>query len=275
MAEPMVANKQLIEQIFDGAAELYDRAGPAIFGKLGARMAELVAIEPGMRVLDVATGGGAVLIAAAQRVGPSGQVIGVDLSNEMLAQADAAARALGLSNVQLGRMDAESLEFADGSFDAVTCGFSVFFFPSLEAALREMYRVCKPGGRLGISVWSKSPPPFDPAWKIFADQVRQYGIEVRMPQRVAYAPQDVESLVRAAGFKDIHLTTEAMELVYPSEEDWWSFQLTNGSRAAILRMPPETRAQFKEEYLAQLRPLFLADGLHLPASAIYGVADRP
>ncbi len=274
MAEPMVANKQLIEQIFDGAAEQYDRAGPAIFRKLGARLVELVGIEPGMRVLDVATGSGAVLVAVAQRVGPSGQVIGVDLSNEMLGQADASVRALGLSNVQLGRMDAEALEFADGSFDAVTCAFSVFFFSSMEAALREMCRVCKPGGRLGISVWSKTPPPFDPAWKVFADQVRKYGVEVRMPQRVAYAPQDVESLVRTAGFADIQLTTESMELVYPNEEDWWSFQLTNGSRAAILRMPPETRARFKEEYLAQLRPLFRADGLHLPAAAVFVVASR-
>jgi ubiquinone/menaquinone biosynthesis C-methylase UbiE len=225
-------------------------------------------------VLDVATGNGAVLLAAAQRVGPSGQVIGVDLSNEMLGQADAAVRALELPNVQLGRMDAESLEFADGSFDAVTCAFSVFLFPSMETALREMYRVCRPGGRLGISVWSKTPPPFDPAWKLFADQVRKYGVEVRMPQRVAYSPQDVEGLIRAAGFEDIQLTTETTELVYPNEEDWWSFQLTNGSRAAILRLPAETRAKFKEEYFAQLRPLFRADGLHLPASVIYGVGSR-
>jgi O-methyltransferase/aklanonic acid methyltransferase len=274
MTEPTVANKHLIEQIFDGAAEQYDRAGPAIFRKLGTRMVDLVGIAPGMHVLDVATGSGAVLIAAAQRVGPSGQVIGVDLSNEMLGQADAAVRALGLSNVQLGRMDAESLEFPDGSFDAVTCAFSIFLFPSMEAALREMHRVCRPGGRLGISVWSKTPPPFDPAWKLFADQVRKYGVEVRMPQRVAYAPQDVENMVRAAGFADIQLTTETKEIVYPNEEDWWSFQLTNGSRAAILRMPEETRSKFKEEYLAQLRLLFRADGLHLPAAAIYAVASR-
>jgi hypothetical protein len=110
---------------------------------------------------------------------------------------------------------------------------------------------------------------------MFADFVRKYGVEVRMPQRVAYSPEDVESLVRAAGFTDIRLTTETMEFVYPTEEEWWSFQLTNGSRAAILRMPPETRAKFKEEYLAQLRPLFRTDGLHLPASVVYGVADRP
>ncbi len=275
MTEPTVANKRLIEQIFDGAAEQYDRTGPAIFRELGARLAELVAIAPGMRVLDVATGAGAVLVTAAERVGPSGQVVGVDLSNEMLAQADAAVRAAGLSNVQLGRMDAESLELPNDSFDIVTCAFSVFFFPSIDTALREMYRVCKPGGRVAVSVWGKSPPPFDPAWKLFADQVRKYGIEVRMPQRVAYAPQDIEKLVQGAGFTDVQVTSDPVDAVYPNEQDWWRFQLSNGSRAAILRMDEATRSQFKTEYLAQLRPLFRADGLHLPASALFTVARRP
>lgn len=274
MAEPIIANKQLIEQIFDGAAEQYNRAGSAIFPRLGARLVELVGLVSGMRVLDIATGSGAVLVAAAPRVGVSGQVVGVDLSNEMLGQADAAVRALGLTNVQLSRMDAESLEFANATFDAVTCAFSLFFFSSMESALREMRRVSKPGGRVGVSVWSKTPPPFDPAWKMFADQVRKYEVEVRMPQRVAYSPQDVESLIRAAGFADVQITTETIEVVFPNEQGWWSFQLTNGSRAAILRMSQETRAKFEEEYLAQLRPLFRADGLHLPASAIFAVGSR-
>ncbi len=273
MTEPLVANKQVIEQIFDGAAEQYDRTGPALFRELGARLVELVAIAPGMRVLDVATGTGAALVSAAERVGPSGQVIGVDLSNEMLGQANSRVRAAGLSNVQLSRMDAESLELPDSTFDAVTCAFSVFLFPSIERALHEMRRVCRPGGRVGVSVWGKSPPPFDPAWKLFADQVRKYGVEVRMPQRVAYAPQDIESLVQGAGFGDLQVTSEQFDAVYSNEEDWWRFQLTNGSRAAILRMDEATRAHFKEEYLAQLRPLFQADGLHLPASAIFVVGN--
>ena len=272
MAEPMVATKQVIEQVFDGAAEGYDRAGPSLFRQFGARLIEWMEIPVGARVLDIATGTGAVLIPAAQRVGTSGHVIGIDLSNEMLGEANRAARANGVANFELGRMDAEELQFADNIFDAVTCGFGLFFFPAMETALREMNRVCKPGGQIGLNMWGKAP--FDPAWKIFADQVRKYGIEVRMPQRVAYAPPDVQALLAASGLVEIELLCETTDLVYSHEEDWWAFQLTMGSRAAIYRRSEEKRAEFKEEYLGQLRSLFRTDGLHLPAPVIYAKARR-
>lgn len=272
MGEPVIATKQAIEEIFDGAAARYDRAGPSLFRQFGARLVELMAIRPGARVLDVGTGTGAALIPAAQRVGASGRVVGIDLSSAMLQEAERTARRVGLVNFELQKMDAEHLEFADHSFDVVVCGFSLFFLPAMDTALREMHRVCKPGGRIGVTVWGKAL--FDPAWKIFAEQVREYGVEVRMPQKIAYAPEDLRALLTAAGFTGIETRSEMSDIVYASEEDWWAFQLTMGSRAAIYRMGDETRARFKEEYLAKLRPLFRADGLHLPAPVIYAVASR-
>ena len=272
MPEPVVATKEMLEAIFDGAAGLYDEADPSIFRQFGARLVDLMALPPDMRVLDVGTGKSAVLIPAARRVGASGFVIGIDLSNAMLEQAARAARDAGIANYQLRKMDAEHLEFPDASFDAVTCAFSLFFFPAMDAALREIFRVLKPGGKFGLSMWGKAP--FDPAWKMFADQVHSYGVEVRMPQRIAYAPENIQALLAAAGFIDISLHAETSEIVYPREEDWWSFQLTHGSRAAIYRMDDATRVRFKEEYLGKLHPFFQADGLHLPAPVIYAVASR-
>ena len=140
MARTIVASKQLVEEIFDGAALRYDQAGPNLFRQFGERLVEWMNIPSGTRVLDVATGTGAVLIPAARQVGAGGHVIGVDLSNEMLAEADRAASASWLSNFELGRMDAEQLQFADGVFNAVTCGFAIFFFPSMETALRDKRR---------------------------------------------------------------------------------------------------------------------------------------
>ncbi len=270
MAEPIIADKQSIVQIFDGAAETYDRVGPSFFRHFGARLVELMNIPAGARVLDVGTGTGAILLAAAQRVGPYGHLVGIDVSNEMLAQANLAVFSAGLSNVELGRMDAEYLEFADNSFDAVACGFALFFTSSMPRALREMHRVLKPGGYVGISLWGKAP--FDPAWRLFAEQVRKYQVEVRMPQKIAYSPEEVQSLLSGSGFPEVQLTSERTEVIYPTEEDWWGFQLTMGSRAAIYLMPEDTRARFKEEYLAQLRSLFRTEGLVLPAPVIYAVA---
>ena len=270
MAEPIIATKRAIEEIYDSAAARYDRTGPSFFWRFGARLVELLAIAPGACVLDVGTGTGAVLIPAAQRVGTRGRVVGVDLSSGMLQEAERAARAAGLANFELHKMDAERLEFPDASFDVASCGFTLSFLPAMDVALREMRRVLKPGGCIGVTLWGKAP--FHPAWKMLADSVRAYGVEVRMPQKIAYAPEEIQALLAAAGFIGIETRSETSDIVYASEEDWWAFQLTMGSRAAIYRMDDETRARLKEEYLAKLRPLFRADGLHLPAPVVYALA---
>ena len=273
MAEPIVATKQMIEELFDGAAARYDREGPSVFQQFGARLVELLEIAPGARVLDIAAGKGAVLIPASRRVGAKGYVAGIDLSSEMLKEAARAAREAGLPNLETRKMDAEHLEFPDTSFDVVTCAFSLFFFPAMDAALREMRRVLKSDGQVGVTLFGGTPPPFDPGWRIFAELARAYETAVRMPQRVVYKQEEIQPLLTAAGFGDINARLEKYDVVYPSEEAWWAFQLTLGNRAAILRMPEVTRAKFKEEYLAKLRPFFREDGFHVGVSVIYAIAS--
>jgi O-methyltransferase / aklanonic acid methyltransferase len=271
MPKSIVATKEMVEDIFDGAAGLYDSTGPDIFTRFGARLVERMAILPGAHVLDVGTGKGAVLIPAAQRIGPAGRVIGIDVSSAMLAEARRAARAAGLANIETCRMDAERLDFADATFDVVTCAFSLFFFPAMDAALREMRRVLKPGGRIGISLWGREP--FGIGWKILAKQFSAYEAVIRMPQRVVFLPEDVQTLLGAAGFAGIEAWSETTEVVYASAEEWWSFQLTLGSRAAIYWLDEEMRSKFKTEYLEKMRPYFQADGLHLPAPVVYAIAS--
>lgn len=274
MPEPEIASKELIVDIFNGAASRYDREGPSVFRTFGARLVDWMGIAPGARVLDVSTGTGAVLIPAAHRVGVNGKVIGIDLSSRMLAQAEANAQEHQITNYQLLSMDAEHLEFPDNSFDAITCAFSLFFFPSMQKALAEMRRVLKSGGGLGISVFGRTPSPFEPGWRLLAEQAQAYGVAVRVPQRVAYNSQEVEALLSAPGFTQIKSLAETLDAVYPTEEDWWAFQLTLATRAAIMRMSSETREQFKAEYLAKLRPLCRKDGLHLAVSAMFAAATK-
>ncbi len=88
MSENPIMPKMVIEQIFDEAAESYDRIGPTIFSKFGIRLVELMNIAPGARVLDIATGKGAVLLPAACRVGSEGHVIGIDISSNILREAE-------------------------------------------------------------------------------------------------------------------------------------------------------------------------------------------
>lgn len=274
MPEIIVATKQMIEQIFDGAATSYNRTGPSIFTQFGTRLVEQMPLRPGARVLDIATGTGAVLLPVARRVGLGGHVSGIDLSGAILQEAERAVRGAGLTNVKLRKMDAEHLEFPDQAFDVITCAFALFLFPNIEAALREMYRVCKPGGYVGVSIFNKIPPPFNPGWQILFEQFMAYQWGVLMPQPIAYAPEEVEALLSRFGFRSIETCSETNEIVYVSEEEWWAFLLTLGPRATILGMNEETRARFKDEYLSKLRPLFRQDGLHLSVAVVYAKAQR-
>ena len=275
MLDPIVATKEIIEQIFDGAAERYDREGPSIFRAFGEQLVEALSLVGGERVLDVATGKGAVLIPAAERVGRYGRVVGIDLSSKMLEQTEDIARQAQLDNFELYKMDAEHLEFRDGIFDFVTCAFALFFFSSMNVALREMYRVLAPGGKIGVTLFGGTPPPFDPGWKIFAEQARAYHTAVRTPQRVVYSPDEVRSILTDAGFTQVETQLKTYDVVYRNEEDWWAFQLTLGNRASILKMAEETRNKFKDEYLAKIRPLFRDDGWHLGVSVVYAAASKP
>ncbi len=272
--EPQVATKSMIEQLFDGAAGLYDCAGPSLFAGFGAGLVDCMALAPGMKVLDVATGKGAVLLPMARLVGPAGHVTGVDLSGAIVREAERAARAAGLGNVDLRRMDAERLEFPDGSFDAVTCALSLFLMPDMDAALREMYRVCRPAGCVGVSFFDRTPPPFDPGWPLLLRQFQQYGKGVRMPQPVVYAPEEVAAMLARAGFQAAVTQSETSDIVYATLEDWWLFQQTVGTRLTIQSMDEETRAAFKEEYLAKLRPMLKPDGFHVSVAVVYAVAWR-
>jgi O-methyltransferase / aklanonic acid methyltransferase len=263
------------EQPFDGSAARYDRTGPSVFGRFGARLAEQVPFAPAARVLDVATGTGAALLPVARRLGPLGRVTGIDLSAGMLLETERAASAEGLTNVELRRMDAGHLEFPDETFDAVLCAHAIFLFPDRQVALGEMYRVTKPGGYVGVSIFGNTPPAFAPAWALLVEQLLAYGVAVQVPNPLAYyTPEEMESLLGRCGLRSIETLSETSDIVYENGTDWWEFLLTMAPRPAILSMDETTRARFKDEYLGRLRPISGEDGLHLPVSMVYAIGRR-
>ena len=129
-------------------AEVYEEFFvPALFRHWGPVIAEAAGIRAGQRVLDVACGTGVLAGAAADRVGPDGTVVGLDPNEDMLAVARRKSRRIEWRG---GR--AESLPFPDESFDAVVSQFGLMFFEDRKAALREMMRVLRRGGRLAVAV---------------------------------------------------------------------------------------------------------------------------
>ena len=132
-------------------AEVYDEQFvPALFRPWGRVVAAAAQLGPGQRVLDVACGTGALTEAVCEQVGPTGSVAGLDANAQMLE----VARRKRL-DVDWHQGHAEALPFADGSFDAVVSQFGLMFFGDRVAALREMTRVLRPGGRLAVAVWDR------------------------------------------------------------------------------------------------------------------------
>ena len=148
-------------------AQVYDEFFvPALFGQWGRIVSERAAIAPGERVLDVACGTGALACAAAERVGESGAVTGLDPNEDMLAVAQAKNARIDWRS---GR--AEALPFADASFERVVSQFGFMFFDDHAEALREMVRVLRPGGRLAVAVCDALD--HSPGYAVLAELLRR------------------------------------------------------------------------------------------------------
>ncbi len=279
--------KQQVSGVFGRAAITYGQVGPAFFAHFGRRLVAHAQIPSGARVLDVATGRGAVLIPALEAVGAGGHVVGIDLAEPMLQETAKALAALKLpTNFELKRMDAEHLEFPEASFDCVLCGFAIFFFPQLDRAMSEFRRVLKPNGRLCVSTWDKMG---DDRWRWFNEIVNRHLPPQPQPDSVPpakAAPKPVfgtvdglKAILEAAGFQNVQVAEEAAEFVYSSNEEYWSTVWSHGKRDVLEQMEKkqgkEGLQQFKKEVFSRLDTMQKDDGLHELFAALVGWGTKP
>jgi SAM-dependent methyltransferase len=137
--------------VYDGIAVQYQFAPPA------RDLVGIAEIQKGSRVLDVGTGTGAVADAAKSVVGPTGTIVAVDASWQMIRLSRNATENLIVAAVP-------HLPLRDDTFDAVIAGFAVSHFKNYPEGLAEMVRVCRPGGRLGMTAWGTEPNPAATLW---------------------------------------------------------------------------------------------------------------
>lgn len=140
--------------VWDGISQIYADEIDRRFTPVVDAVIRRAALQPGEQVLDLGTGTGEVAIKAASLVGPSGRVVGVDISPEMLAVAHQRVTGLGLRNVEFQEGRAEAIPSADGAFDVVLASLSLMYVIDRAAAARECARVLRPGGRLVAAVWA-------------------------------------------------------------------------------------------------------------------------
>ena len=140
--------------MWDRMAQHYEREVDRRFASVVEGVVQRARLQAGEHVLDLGTGTGAVALRAASLVGAAGHVVGVDISNEMLALARDRAAALGLSNVTFREGRAEAIPDDSSCCDVLLASLSLMYVIDLAAAAREIARVLRPGGRFVAAVWA-------------------------------------------------------------------------------------------------------------------------
>jgi ubiquinone/menaquinone biosynthesis C-methylase UbiE len=261
--------KAIIARVFAHAASGYGHI--THFPPLGRRIVELSQIPAGARILDVATGRGAILFPAAEKVGPSGEVIGIDISAGMVQETGAEIMRRGLKNVRICQMDAEALDFPDSSFDYVLCGFALQFFPHLDQALAECRRVLKQQGRIAVSTWGAD----DTRWSWYKDLRVAYQANVKLQSQSFERLEVLEDIFRGAGFSHVTVLVEPFDWVCARPEEWWSAQWSMSSRAGLEKLEPLALEEFKAEVFHHMEALKQPDGFHELLLAQFTLAQKP
>jgi demethylmenaquinone methyltransferase/2-methoxy-6-polyprenyl-1,4-benzoquinol methylase len=198
-----------VQAMFDRIASVYDLMNSVMTAGLHhrwrSRAADLANVGEGDRVLDVACGTGDLAIEMARRVGPSGEVIGSDFSENMLDLAR--AKAPGLRFEQANALD---LPYEDDSFDAATVGFGARNFSDLPQGLREMTRVVSQGGRVVVlEITTPTKPPLSTFFSLWFDRIvpllGRDEAYTYLPNSVKRfpGPEALAETMAAAGLRDI------------------------------------------------------------------------
>ena len=242
-------------------------------------MIEHLELQPGERVLELAAGPGDTGFMAAELVSPGGALITSDASDAMLEVARDRARELGVENVEFKRLELEWIDVPTASIDAVLCRWAVMLTVDPGAAIQEMRRILRPGGRLALAVWDL--PEFN-QWMTLADRALVELGHAPPPDPDApgpfslSAPARLQEMLEGAGFVDVvvepldlpHVSMTVDEQVEEKLDLSWTFA------DAYEGLSDEGRAAVKAKIRELAKPFTGVDGLiTLPARALVASAE--
>ncbi|MDA8346763.1 MAG: methyltransferase domain-containing protein [Thermaerobacter sp.] len=229
-----------VQQQFGKQAAKYTHSPSHAFGHDLGRLLELLPLQPEMRALDVATGTGHTALALAALVR---EVVAVDITPEMLAEARQLAKERRVENVVFQEGDAEALPFPDQVFDAVTCRRAPHHFPNIPGFLAEVSRVLRSGGSFGLA--DQTTPEFD-SGRDFIETFEK----LRDPSHVhALSPSDWRAAIEGAGLHVAHLEVQTEDRDVEEYLD-------------VAGVPAERRAEIYRRIAASPREAAEMNGFH-------------
>lgn len=299
--------KELDAASYDGVAEAFDRHSQRLSGQAAERLAALVRVTASDRVLDVGTGTGLLPFALASAREAPASILGIDISAGMIETARRRLREERADDPRLRfeRMDAEHLDLESAQFDVVLSAFALTHVPRPELAMREIFRVLRPGGRIGIALGSR-PPSLSGAQlrhavaevgrriqqlrgrRLTADLLdrivdRRVGASVDVPEGGPLATQLdrvplLQKLVGDAGFEATETSWRNYQNQIDSPDEFWDVHRTirSDSRKRLLVAPAGVEQQVRDEFMAECRRTLDRGGvMTFPISVVFVTARKP
>lgn len=257
---------------YNAAADHFDHPVSSFWHRFGRKTIERLDLQAGERVLDVCSGSGGSALPAADRVGADGYVVAADLAERLIDLARAKAEAQRLTNIEFRVDDMLALGYPDHSFDAVVCVFGIFFMPDMCEAVRELWRMVKPGGRLAITTWG--PNLFEPANGAFWEAIEGERPDLHRafnPWDRISEPDGLRQMLAEAGVQNVDILAESGTHPLNEPEDWWKIAMGCGYRGTLEQLDTDT---FKRVRQSNLSRLFEERFTAIETNVIYAIATK-
>lgn len=266
--------KQAITSVFNLVAKKYDNPSLRFFPACADKLVKLANITSNLKVLDIATGTGMVAIAAAKCLEDSNRLQAIDLSENMIHQAQSNFTLAGLDNVDFHIMDAEELTFESNYFDVITCSYGLFFMPDMAAALKGWLRVLKPGGKLIFT--SFAPSAFKPLTDIFIKNLAEFDVFPPTPRWLQLAEEDLcKKILTDNGFESPQVTQEQLGYHLATFDNWWETIQSAGYRGLYEQLQQEHRADFEAKHRVDIEKIKTENGIWMDVMTLFSTATKP